>query len=345
MTTRESYRILGVTPKAGWEEVRRRFRVLVQKYHPDRNPDNPKAAIRFRLVMEAYETVRAHLARTPQSEKHYYRSRPSDRQGFFEDILGINPRAEPLTRAVGPDFRYDLRISFLDAIFGINTSILVPRLVSCSHCSSSGRVPMAQIHSCPDCQGQGRPIRGPGLFRSGPACRRCRGKGFIQDQMCLACDGKGYHQQFKHYGLNIPPGIETGMRLRFEGEGGESQLDGPPGNLEVVISVEPHEFFTRKGRNLYCQLTVSFIQAALGGKVQVPTLQGYATLNLPRGTQSGWTFRFPAAGAPGNSQQHLGDQIVEVLVATPECLSLVQHDIMEKLARPEEAEVSRVAHE
>jgi molecular chaperone DnaJ len=345
MTTRESYRILGVTPKAGWEEVRRRFRILVQKYHPDRNPDNPKAVARFRRVMEAYETVRAHLARTPQSDKPYYRSRRSDKHGFFEEILGIRPQEEPLDRAMGPDFRYDLRIPFVDAILGMNTTIMVPRLASCNNCHGSGRIPMMHLQTCPDCRGQGRPIRGPGLFRGGPACRRCRGRGLIQDQFCLACDGMGHYQQYKHYSLNIPPGTEEGARLRFVGEGGASHQDGPPGNLEVVISVEPHEFFTRKGRDLHCQFKVSFVQAALGGEVKVPTLHGYARLNLPPGTQNGWTFRFPAVGAPGNSQQPPGDQIVEVVVTTPERLNLAQRNIMAELARLEKNEINRAAHE
>jgi molecular chaperone DnaJ len=345
MTTRESYRVLGVAPKAGWEEVRSRFRVLVQKYHPDRNPGNPKAAARFRRIMEAYETVRAHRARTPQNEEPYYRSRCSYKQGFFEEVLGINPKEETPARAMGPDFRYDLRIAFVDAVLGLNTTIAVPRLVPCAHCRGNGRIPTAPSHPCPDCRGQGHAVRGPGLFRSGPACRRCLGKGWVQDHFCLACDGKGYQEQFKHYRLKIPPGTEEGARFRFVGEGGESHQDGPPGNLEVVISVEPHEFFTRQGQDLHCRFKVSFVRAALGGTVQVPTLRGYATLNLPRGTQNGRKFRFPAAGAPGNSQHPPGDQIVEVVVATPERLSLAQREIMEELARGEKTELNRAAHE
>jgi molecular chaperone DnaJ len=246
---------------------------------------------------------------------------------------------------MGPDFRYDLSIPFVDAILGMNTTIMVPRLASCPHCFGSGRIPMTHLQTCPECRGQGRPIKGPGQFRGGPACRRCRGRGFIQDQFCLACDGTGHYQQYKHYSLNIPPGTEDGARLRFVGEGGQSQQDGPPGNLEVVISVEPHEFFTRQGRDLHCQFKVSFVQAALGGEVKVPTLHGYARLNLPPGTQNGRTFRFPAVGAPGDSQQPPGDQIVEVVVTTPERLNLAQRNIMEELARLEKMELNRAAHE
>jgi molecular chaperone DnaJ len=327
------------------EEVRRRFRVLAQKYHPDLNPDNPEAAARFRRVVEAYEKVQAHLARTPQGEKRYYRSRRSAKQEFFEEVLGMDLGEESLSRSMGPDFRYDFRIPFVDALEGLSTKIVVPHLAPCAPCGGSGRVPAAQPQPCPDCQGKGCRVKGPGLFRSGPDCRRCRGQGLIREQTCPACGGTGHHQQFRHYHLDIPAGTEDGARLRFVGQGGESFPGGPPGNLEVVISVAPHEFFTRKGRDLHCQFKVSFAQAALGGEVQVPTLRGYATLNLPRGTQSGRIFRFPAAGAPGGLDHPPGDQVVEVVVTIPESLTLAQREIMEELARLGKTERNRAAHE
>jgi molecular chaperone DnaJ len=246
---------------------------------------------------------------------------------------------------MGPDFRYDFRIPFVDALMGLSTTIVVPHPAPCGACGGSGRVPAVQSRVCPDCQGRGRPVRGPGLFRSGPGCRRCRGRGLVQDHPCPACDGQGYHQQFRHYHLDIPAGTEDGARLRFVGQGGESYPGGPPGNLEVVISVAPHEFLTRKGRDLHCQFKVSFVQAALGGEVQVPTLRGSATLKLPRGTQTGRIFRFPAAGAPGNRHYPPGDQIVEVVVTTPESMTMAQQEIMEELARLEKTEVTRAAHE
>ncbi len=346
MTTRESYRILGVSSKAEIAEVRRRFRALAQKYHPDLNPNNPEAASQFRRVVEAYEKVQAHLARTPRSEKRYYRSsRKSAKKEFFEEVLGMDPGEESPIPSMGPDFRYDFRIPFVDALVGLSTTIVVPHLAPCAPCGGSGRVPTAQARSCPDCHGKGCRVRGPGLFRGGPDCRRCRGRGLIQEQPCPACEGKGHHLQFRPYHLDIPAGTEDGARLRFVGQGGESCQGGPPGNLEVVISVAPHEFFTRKGRDLHCQFKVSLAQAALGGKVQVPTLWGYATLNLPRGTESGRLFRFPAAGAPGFGNLPPGDQIVEVVVTTPEGLTPAQREIMEELARLDKTEINRAAHE
>jgi molecular chaperone DnaJ len=346
MTTRESYRILGVNSKAGFDEVRRRFRLLAQKYHPDRNPDNPKCADQFRRVVEAYEKVQAHLARTPKNEKHYYRrNRRTAEQEFFEEILGLDPEDDILAQSMGPDFRYDFRIPFVDALMGLSTTIMVPILDPCACCDGRGTVLAAERQPCPACHGLGRPVKGPGLFKSGPGCRRCRGMGQVQEQACPACEGKGQYQQFRPVHLDIPAGTEDGARFRFVGEGGASPQGGLPGNLEVVISVAPHEFFTRKGRDLFCQFEVSFAQAALGGEVQVPTLLGFATLNLPRGTENGCIFRFPAAGAPGSAQHPPGDQYVEVVVATPENLNLSQRSIMEKLAGLGKTGMDRAAHE
>jgi molecular chaperone DnaJ len=345
MTTRESYRLLGVNSRTKWEEVRRRFRILVQKCHPDRNPNDPEAAARFCRLKEAYETVRAHQARTPRSDKRYYRTPRSAQRDFFEEVLGMQPEEEPPAASVGPDFRYDLRIAFADAVLGLKTTIDVPRLAPCRRCEGSGRAPAPQPQICPACQGRGRPVRGPGLFRSGSPCRRCGGAGLVYERPCPACEGKGHLVQSRNYRLNIPAGTEDGARFRFVGEGGESFVGGPPGNLEVVVSVEPHEFFTRKGRDLYCKYKISFAQAALGGEVQVPTLRGYVTLNLPRGTQNGCVYRLVAAGVPGCSRGGPGDQFVELVVTTPEYLSPAQREILQELVRLGKSPLTRAAHE
>ncbi|MFZ2090002.1 MAG: DnaJ C-terminal domain-containing protein, partial [Desulfobaccales bacterium] len=219
------------------------------------------------------------------------------------------------------------------------------RLTPCGRCNGRGKVASAEPQHCPDCRGRGRPVKGPGLFRSGPDCRRCRNTGFVREQSCPVCEGRGQHQQFRTYHLDIPAGTEEGARFRFAGEGGESFRGGSPGNLEVVISVAPHEFFTRKGRDLHYQCKVSFAQAAMGGEVQVPTLRGCVTLTLPRGTKSGSIFRFPEFGAPGGSHQPPGDQIVEVVVATPEPLGAGQLNIMAKPAGLGKTYLNRAAHE
>lgn len=345
MTVRESYRVLGLTTKAGWEEVRRRFRVLAQECHPDLNPDKPEAAEQFRQVMEAYETLRARLVRPAGSEKRYYRHRSQARREFFEEVFGFNPRQEPAAQPGGPDFRYDLRVSFEDAFLGTEATIMVPRYVPCGPCQGRGRLPLSQTRVCPDCGGRGRPLLGPGLLRSSFLCGTCQGQGLILERPCPACDGQGYRLLPRPYRLQIPPGTEDGSRLSFACEGGESYPGGPAGNLEVVISVEPHEFFSRRGRDLYCQIYVSFVQAALGEEVQVPTLQGHVRLKLPRGTQTGRIFRFPALAPQNGSTGVTADQIVEVVVTTPQRLTGAQRQILEEVARLGRSEMGQVAHE
>lgn len=345
MTTRESYRILGVTAKTGWEEIRRRFRTLARQLHPDLNPGNPQAGAQFRRLVQAYETVRTHLARAPRGEKRYYRTSAKAKEEFFEEIFGFEPREEPWSWRSGPDFRYDLRIPFVEAFLGMSTAIMVPRLSPCHHCDGSGWRPESHNRVCGECHGQGcRPL-GPGMLRRGVVCRSCQGRGLLREEPCPVCEGQGQRLHYQRHHLSIPPGTEEGARLRIIGEGGEGFPAGPRGNLEVVISVEPHEFFTRRGMDLYYRLKVSFAQAALGSTVRVPTLRGYRTIALPRGTENGHRFRFPGAGAPGGPLRPAGDQIIEVMVTTPERFSRDQRDLLEELARLGKEDIGWAAHE
>lgn len=334
MTAQDGYRILGVSPGAAWKEIRRRYRLLARECHPDHHPDDPGAAARFREVVAAYETLREVRARLRRVAQPYLRPRwAMAEEVLFEEIFGIVRGAAPLARSPGPDFRYDLRIPFTAAILGMDTVIKVPRTQNCGHCRGTGLAPGSSLADCPDCQGRGRAFAGPGLLRFGPPCPRCQGQGQVSSQACPHCQGQGHLQQTRQYHLRIPPGTQEGARLRIAGEGGEGFQNGPPGNLEVVISVEPHSFFTRVGNDLYCQVEVSFAQAALGAAVRIPTLEAYQTLTLPRGTQNGRVFRFPGAGAPGGPQQPRGDQVVKVVVITPEHLNPGQQEILEELAR------------
>lgn len=338
MTAWEGYRILEVSPRASWDEIRSRFRVLVYACHPDRHPDNPEAAARFRRVMEAYEAIRAARARSRRRRQEYYRTEFRVKDEVFEEYFGISG-ARNGGRAAGPDFRYDLRISFLAALQGVETTIEVPRLQSCPHCDGAGQTIRDQGHLCPDCQGRGRRPLGPGLLRRGPVCGRCQGRGRLAERVCAACQGAGYRHQSRSYHLKIPAGTQDGARLSFAGEGGPSCRNGPPGNLEVVISVEPHAFFTRQGSDLHCKLEISFAQAALGGVVRVPTLAGFRSVQLPRGTQSGRVIRFSGAGAPGPGHTR-GDQIVEVVVTTPTGLTPGQREVLREFQQLEQKELS-----
>ncbi len=339
MNTQDCYHILGVSPTAGWEEIRRRFRVLARRYHPDHHPDDPGATAQFRRVVAAYEALREFRARSRRSrtrQDHLRRPRVAvTEKELFAEFFGILQGDLSLSQSPGPDFRYDLQIPFTGALLGMEADLAIARTVLCRHCGGSGQAPGGTPAECPDCRGGGRRYRGPGLLRFGPPCPGCGGQGKIATPPCSRCAGKGQRQQIRHYRVPIPPGTESGARLSLRGEGGEGFGSGPPGNLEVVISVEPHSFFTRVGNDLYCRVEVSFAQAALGALIDVPGLEDHLTLNLPRGTQSGWRFRFPGAGAPGRGQQPRGDQVVEVVVIAPDHLEPGQKEILEELARLE----------
>jgi molecular chaperone DnaJ len=331
MATLEDYRMLGVSPRATWEEIQRRYRTLVWQYHPDHHPENPEAAAQFRRLAEAYDALRQVKNKPRAAAQKYVRPRFRNKQQIFEEFFGIERPGSPLQQSSGADFRYDLQIPFLAAVLGLETEIQVPRDMSCRHCRSTGTVPGRGRQECPDCQGRGRK-GGPGLLRFGPLCGRCQGRGATAIQACPHCQGEGYLWRNTRYRLRIPPGTADGARLHLAGGGGQGFQNGPPGNLEVIIHVEPHFFFSRVGNDLHCRLPVSFAQAALGGKVSVPSLDGYRTLHLPRGTQSGKVFRLPGGGVPGGPQGPAGDQIVEVVVTTPAALSPGQRAILEKFA-------------
>jgi molecular chaperone DnaJ len=346
MTTQDCYRILGVSPGTAWEEIRRRYRTLARQYHPDHNPDDPGAAAHFRRLAAAYEVIREARARPRRPSQKYLRPRVTVKEEeLFEEFFGITRTDAALCQSPGPDFRYDLLLPFVDAILGTETVIQVSRSQNCRLCMGSGAAPGSGLQDCPDCQGRGRRFRGPGLLRFGPLCERCRGRGKVIARVCPHCDGEGYLQKVRQYHLKIPPGTEDGTRLRLPGEGGAGFRNGPPGDLEVVISVAPHAFFTRVGNDLYCEVEVSFAQAALGGPILIPTLEAHQTLNLPRGTQSGQVFRFLGAGAPGGPQRPRGDQVVKVVVTTPEDLRPGQKEILEELARLERDQRTVAVHE
>jgi molecular chaperone DnaJ len=335
MSALDYYLLLGVSPKTTLEEIRRRYRALARQCHPDCNPDDPQAAVRFRRLAEAYEAIQAARSRPRAAAGNYREPRFSKKEKVFQDLFGIPRSASPLERSSGADFRYDLQISLVAAMRGLDTVIQVDRAARCGPCRGTGLTPGGRYQLCPECQGRGRRFGGPGLLRFGPICDRCQGRGRIAAHPCRHCAGQGRRPEKRQYALHIPPGTEDGTRLRLNGEGGEGFQNGPPGNLEVVIHVEPHESFTRVGNNLHCQVKVSFAMAALGGWIRIPTLEGYRPFKLPRGTQNGKVFRLPGAGASQGPHRPPGDQVLEVLVTTPEYLTPRQKELLIEVARLE----------
>jgi molecular chaperone DnaJ len=351
MAALDYYRILGVKPNCSLEEVRRRYRLLARRHHPDTNPDDPEAAGRFRLISAAFEAIQADRAaakakgRSQRNAANYRPPRFTDRGQVFEEFFGIDQEGSPLSWSAGADFRYDLEISLVAAIKGMGTVIAVDHQPLCRCCGGTGMAAGTAHQECPDCQGRGRRFGGPGVLRFGPVCARCRGRGKIVAVPCTHCDGAGRCSQQKEYPLRIPPGTKDGARFRIMGEGGEGFQNGPRGNLLVVIHVAPHDYFTRVGNDIHCKVEVSFAEAALGCAIRIPTLDGYQWVDLPQGTQSGWSFRFPGAGELGTPTQTPGDQVNEVIVTTSQNLSLQQRSLLEQLDRLEVGQLDRAGHE
>ena len=333
MTIRECYLILGVSSRTSLEGVRRRYRALARQCHPDHHPDDPAAAAQFRRLAEAYETIQQSRARSQAAADNLRRPRFSGSDELFEEFFGIAAGVAPFRQAAGVDFRYDLQISLAAAVRGTQTVILVDRPFNCRACRGTGLAPGGSYVPCPHCQGRGRRYGGPGLLRFGPVCQTCRGRGQIIGQVCCHCQGQGMTQGKREYLLRIPPGTEDGDRLRLEGEGGDGFDNGAPGNLEVVIHVAPDEFFTRKGYDIYCQVKVSFAEVVRGAVVMVPTLDGYRTVRLPKRAKNGSVYRLTGAGIPRGPGLPAGDQMLEIVINTPQDFSPRQKEMREEGSR------------
>ncbi len=355
MAVPDYYRILGVKRSCSLEEVRRRYRMLARQHHPDLCPGDPDSAARFRQVVEAFEAIVAAKtqakakakagSRTRKNAAQYRNPRFTGKEDLFEEFFGIYQDASPPSWSAGADFRYDLEIPFKAAIKGMGTVIAVDHHPQCRCCQGTGLAPGTGYRECPECQGRGRRFGGPGLLRFGPVCGHCQGRGKIVAQPCEHCGGVGSCSHKREYHLRIPPGTRDGARLRLKGEGGGGYQDGPPGNLEVVIHVAPHDFFTRMGNDIHCKIEVSFAEAALGGALRIPTLDGFQMVNLPRGAQTGWTFRFAGAGAPGGPSEPPGDQVNVVVVTTPQKQGTLQRSVLEELGQLELEPLERAGHE
>jgi molecular chaperone DnaJ len=322
-TLPEYYRILGVSPKADITEVKRRFRFLALKLHPDRNPKNPDAAARFRKVAEAYGAIcnrRQQSFPAEPDSPHQQKTEGNGKRAFAREDLaeffGFAEISPAFASFGGPNFRYDLQIPFLAAIWGLEEEIEIRRLAHCRFCQATGMQPGSSYQDCPTCRGRGRRWACPGQLKIGPVCDDCQGQGKIMSQPCPHCAGQGFRQQLKKYRIVIPPGVEDGYRILINGEGGEGFHQGPPGHLVVVVHVEPHRFFTRLGNDLHCTLDVSFAQAVLGDNIEISTIFGARILELPRGAHSGQRFVIPGLGVPAAGNRHYSGNLVITIQIT-----------------------------
>lgn len=354
MVKRDYYEILGVSRNATEDEIKKAYRGLALQYHPDRNPGNREAEEMFKEAAEAYEVLR-----DPQKRELYdlYGHEGLKGTGFtgfrgfedifssfsdiFEDFFGFGTGARRRTRIYaqpGADLRYDLTISFEEAAFGTEIEIEVPKSENCPLCKGTGAAPGTSSSQCPYCQGTGQITHSQGFLTISSTCTHCGGEGTLITDPCKECRGTGRVRRKRKIHLTIPGGVDTGSRLRVQGEGEPGLQGGPPGDLYVVIHVEPHEFFEREGDDIYCQIPISFPQAALGTRVEVPTLEGTKPLEIPPGTNSGEVFRIRRGGVKHLRGTGRGDQIIQVVVKTPAQLSERQKELLmefAKLSQPE----------
>jgi len=254
---------------------------------------------------------------------------------IFEDIFGFSTsrsRSRTTGRA-GADLRYDLTLPFLEAAFGTDKDLKISKSVQCPECRGSGADPGSDVKTCSYCGGRGQVVQSNGLFSIRTTCPKCHGYGKIILKYCNACHGTGKSILDKMVHVKIPAGIETGSRLRLRGEGEDGEFGGPNGDLYVFLSVEPHEFFERKGYDVYCRIPITFVQAALGAKIEVPTLTGTEKLKIPKGTQNATLFRLKGKGIPHIKGFGSGDQIIETMVSVPTNLTRKQEELLREFSR------------
>ena len=354
MSKRDYYEVLGVSQTASDQEIKSAYRRLAVKYHPDKNPNDATAEEKFKEAAEAYSVLQ-----DAEQRRRYDRfghagvasgggSGAWGAPGFggIEDILGdlfgfgdvfggsrTGSRRSAAQR--GADLRYDLEISLEEAASGMTAQLRIPRLESCDTCKGSGAAEGTQAETCTTCSGSGQVRYQQGFFSVARTCSACRGAGRVIKTPCKGCNGAGRVEREKQMEVKIPAGVETGSRLRVQGEGEAGTQGGPSGDLYVVIHVAEHEQFERQGNNLYEAVPITFTQAALGAELKVKTLDGEEKLKVPMGTQTGTVFRLKGKGMPQLGGRGKGDLFVSVSVITPTSLTREQRRLLEQLAEVE----------
>jgi len=342
------YEVLEISRDANEEEIKKSYRRLAMKYHPDRNPGDNEAEERFKQAAEAYEVLSDRKKREIYDRYGHDGLSSSGFQGFsgfddifssfgdiFEDIFGFSSSRSSSRTAgrAGADLRYDLKLTFLEAAFGTETDLKIRKSVRCAECNGTGADPASEVKTCGYCGGRGQVLQSSGFFSIRTTCPECHGYGKIIVKYCNSCHGMGTTAEEKTVHVKIPGGVETGSRLRLRGEGEDGEFGGPNGDLYVFISVDPHEFFERRGYDVYCRIPITFVQAALGAKIEVPTLTGTEKLKIPKGTQNATHFRLKGKGIPHLKGFGSGDQIIETLVTIPTSLTRKQEELLLELAK------------
>ena len=353
-TKRDYYEVLGIARNASGEDVKRAYRKLAVKFHPDKNPDDARAEDKFKELGEAYDVLMDEEKRAAYDRYgHAAFSQgmggrgggfhdPFDifREvfgggaggGIFETFFGGGGSTDREGRQRGSDLRYDMQITLEEAAFGVEKEIEVRKLDACDKCKGTGAEAGSHAVTCPSCHGRGQVISSRGFFQVSQTCPRCRGVGEIIEKPCHVCDGEGRIEKTSRIKLKVPAGIADGARLRSSRNGEAGIRGGAQGDLYVVIHVKEHSIFQRDEDNLYCELPIPFSTAALGGEIPVPTLDGKASLKVPAGTQSGQIFKLRGKGISNVNGHGRGDLIARLLVEVPTSLNAEQRQKLEEFA-------------
>jgi molecular chaperone DnaJ len=350
VTKADYYEVLGVSREASDQELKSAYRKQALKYHPDRNPGDHTAEEKFRIASEAYQVL-CDPDKRALYDRYGHAGLGAQGSGFgaggfaggvdigdiFGDLFGemfsVGGSGQRGTRQRrGDDLRFDLTIDFEDAFFGIETEVKIRRLEVCAACQGRGSASTRGPSVCGQCQGRGQIRYQQGFFSVARTCGACGGSGSVIGDPCQSCRGETRASKELKLNVKVPPGVEDGTRIRYSGEGDAGRSGGPKGDLYIVLSVRPHDFFERKGYDLHCVVPISFPQAALGAEFEVPGIDGPVSLKIPEGTQSGREVRVRGRGFPYLNEKGHGDLIAKVLVQIPRKLSRSQRELVNKLA-------------
>lgn len=358
METKDLYKTLEVEKGASQEDIRRSYRKLARKHHPDANRDDPKAEDRFKEIQHAYE-----ILSNPEKRREYdegprtffsgaQQSSPRGATGNFsdisdlfgsfgnmDDILGRSGQRTS-SQEKGESVTVNVNLKFTDSLNGVTTRVNVPVEEDCEQCRGTGAAPGTNPKTCPDCGGRGMRSRDQGFFAFSEPCSRCGGRGKIIEKPCASCKGGGRVRTARQVTVKIPAGVKDGMKIRVAGRGSAAKRGGPPGDLYVVTRVEEHPIFKRRGDDFVLEAPVSFVEAALGAEVEIPKpAGGTVKLRLPAGTQDGKQFKVGGAGAPRPRGKGSGDLIVKVAVVIPKGLKKREREILEAFAEEHKEDV------
>src|SRR5512143_471400 len=356
-TKRDYYDLLGISRNASEADIKKAFRKLARKYHPDVNPGSKTSEQMFKEINEAYEVL-SDAKKKEQYDQFGHAAfeqgfgqgaGPGQGQGFagfgrgadfsgaygFEDIFGniFGEKARQRGPRKGEDVTYSVEVDLEDAIFGRTMQVDLRRDVTCSTCGGSGSQPGTSPRTCPTCMGSGSVTQGRGFMQMSQTCPTCHGEGTINPNPCRICNGRGVVPQSERINVKIPPGVDNGSKVRVAGMGGPGEKGGPPGDVYIVTKVRPHPYFERKGDNLYSEAPVTVKEAALGDKIEIPTVDGLVALSVPAGVQTGQQLKLRGKGVPHLGGGGVGDHYVTIRVATPTGLPERGKELLRELDR------------